>query len=38
LQNYEKKFIEAVQLLKLHGEAKETTDYYRSGQIVRVKQ
>lgn len=38
LQNYEQKFIEAIQLLKMHGDAKETTDYYRAGQVVRPKQ
>ena len=38
LQNYAQRFTEAVQSLKLFGEAKEVSDYYRTGQVVREKQ
>ena len=36
--NYEKRFAEAVNALKLFGEAKETTDEYRTGRVRRPKQ
>tara|TARA_A100000172_G_scaffold77409_2_gene61765 strand:+ start:137 stop:787 length:651 start_codon:yes stop_codon:yes gene_type:complete len=36
--NYEKRFVEAVNALKLFGEAKETTDEYRTGRVRRPKQ
>ena len=35
---YEKRFGEAIMGLKMLGEAKEVTDEYRTGQIVRAKQ
>ena len=38
MQNYAQRFTEAVQSLKLYGEAKEVTDYYRSGMVMRDKQ
>jgi hypothetical protein len=38
LQNYAQRFTEAIQSLKLYGEAKEVTDYYRSGMVMRNKQ
>ena len=38
LQTYGQRFLEAMQLLKLFGEAKEVSDYYRTGQVVRGKQ
>jgi hypothetical protein len=37
LQNYQQRFIEAIQTLKVYGEAKEVTDYYRTGQLIRNK-
>lgn len=36
--NYTQRFTEAVASLKQLGEAKETTDQYRSGQVMRTKQ
>ena len=36
--NYAQRFTEAVQSLKLYGEAKEVSDYYRTGMIMRDKQ
>tara|TARA_E500000318_G_scaffold98651_1_gene100107 strand:+ start:2221 stop:2871 length:651 start_codon:yes stop_codon:yes gene_type:complete len=36
--NYTQRFTEAVSSLKQLGEAKETTDQYRSGQVMRTKQ
>jgi len=38
MQNYEKRFMEALTGIKLLGEAKETTDEYRVGQLIRAKQ
>jgi hypothetical protein len=38
MQNYEKRFMEALVGIKMLGEAKETTDEYRVGQLVRSKQ
>ena len=38
MQNYAQRFTEAVQSLKLYGEAKEVTDYYRTGIVMRDKQ
>ena len=38
LQTYGQRFVEAMQLLKLFGEAKEVSDYYRTGQVIRGKQ
>lgn len=38
MQNYEKRFMEALTGIKLLGEAKETTDEYRMGQLIRGKQ
>ena len=35
---YEKRFSEAMVGLKMLGEAKETTDEYRTGQVIRPKQ
>jgi len=35
---YEKRFAEAIGALKLLGEAKETSDFYTTGQIMRQKQ
>tara|TARA_R110000851_G_scaffold95238_2_gene206995 strand:- start:757 stop:1407 length:651 start_codon:yes stop_codon:yes gene_type:complete len=35
---YEKRFAEAVTGMKLFGEAKEVTDEYRTGQVIRPKQ
>jgi len=36
--NYEKRFVEAIAGLKQFGEAKETTDEYRVGRVMRPKQ
>ena len=36
--NYAQRFTEAVQSLKLYGEAKEVSDYYRTGMLMRDKQ
>ena len=38
MQNYERRFMEALTGIKLLGEAKETTDEYRTGQLIRGKQ
>ena len=38
MQNYAQRVTEAVQSLKLYGEAKEVSDYYRTGMIMRDKQ
>lgn len=35
---YEKRFMEAIQGLKMFGEAKEVTDEYRTGMVIRPKQ
>ena len=35
---YEKRFAEAMSGMKMLGEAKEVTDEYRTGQIIRPKQ
>jgi hypothetical protein len=38
MQQYEKRFMEAIQGLKMFGEAKEVTDEYRTGMVIRPKQ
>ena len=38
LQNYQQQFVQGIQTLKLFGEAKETTDQYRTGMVIRAKQ
>ena len=38
LQNYEKRFTDAVMGLKMFGEAKEISDAYRTGLVMRQKQ
>lgn len=38
IQNYSQRFVEAVQGLKLYGEARENTDAYRTGLVTRSKQ
>ena len=38
LQEYEKRFVEAVGAMKQFGEAKEVTDQYRTGMVIRPKQ
>ena len=35
---YDKRFNEAVMALKMFGEAKETTDEYTTGKVIRQKQ
>ena len=35
---YDKRFMESLTGLKLLGEAKETTDQYRTGMVIRAKQ
>jgi hypothetical protein len=35
---YEKRFVESLSALKMLGEAKETTDEYRKGMVVRAKE
>jgi len=35
---YDKRFAEALVGLKMFGEAKEVTDEYRTGMIIRAKQ
>ena len=35
---YDKRFMEALAQLKMFGEAKETTDEYMSGKVIRQKQ
>jgi hypothetical protein len=37
-QEYQKRFAEAMAALKMFGEAKEVTDEYRTGMIIRQKQ
>ena len=38
MQQYEKRFAEAITGLKMFGESKEVTDEYRTGMVVRPKQ
>jgi len=38
MQNYDKRFMESLTGIKLLGEAKETTDEYRTGQLIRARQ
>ena len=38
LQEYEKRFAEAMISIKMLGESRETTDEYRTGQVIRDKQ
>lgn len=38
LQQYEKRFAEAITGLKMFGESKEVTDEYRTGMVIRPKQ
>lgn len=38
MQQYEKRFAEAITGLKMFGEAKEVTDEYRTGMVIRPKQ
>ena len=38
MASYEKRFAEAIASLKIFGEAKEVTDHYTTGQIIRQKQ
>jgi len=38
MQNYDKRFMESLTGIKLLGEAKQTTDEYRVGQLIRAKQ
>ena len=38
LGQYEKRFMEAIQGMKMLGEAKEVTDEYRTGMVIRPKQ
>ena len=38
MAQYEKRFMEAVQGLKMFGESKEVTDEYRTGMVIRPKQ
>ncbi len=38
MAQYEKRFVEAIQGLKMFGEAKEVTDEYRTGKVIRPKQ
>ena len=38
MATYDKRFSEAVMALKMFGEAKEVTDEYRVGKVVRPKQ
>ena len=38
MQNYDKRFLESLTGIKLLGEAKETTDEYRTGQLIRARQ
>ena len=37
LQEYEKRFAEAIIALKQFGEAKEVTDEYRTGMVIRAR-
>jgi hypothetical protein len=36
--NYNQRFVEALTGMKMLGEAKETTDEYRAGKVIRQKQ
>jgi len=36
--NYNQRFVEALTGMKMLGEAKETTDEYRAGRVIRQKQ
>jgi hypothetical protein len=38
MAQYEKRFAEAITGLKMFGEAKEVTDQYRMGMVIRPKQ
>jgi hypothetical protein len=38
MQYYDKRFQESMVALKMFGEAKETTDEYRTGKVIRAKQ
>jgi hypothetical protein len=38
MAQYEKRFSEAMVALKMFGEAKEVTDQYRTGMVIRPKQ
>lgn len=38
MASYEKRFVEAINGLKMFGEAKEVTDQYRTGMVLRSKQ
>lgn len=38
MAQYEKRFVEALSALKMFGEAKEVTDQYRTGMVIRPKQ
>jgi hypothetical protein len=38
MTQYEKRFVEALSALKMFGEAKEVTDQYRTGMIIRPQQ
>ena len=38
MQQYEKRFVEAITGLKMLGESKEVTDEYRTGMVIRPKQ
>ena len=38
VQEYQKRFTEALTSLKMFGEAKEVTDEYRTGMVIRAKQ
>jgi len=38
MQYYDKRFQESMMALKMLGEAKETTDEYRTGKVIRAKQ
>ena len=38
LQEYEKRFAEAMVSIKMLGESRESTDEYRTGQVIRDKQ
>ena len=38
MANYAQRFTEAVQSLKLYGEAREVSDHYRTGMVMRDKQ
>jgi hypothetical protein len=38
MAQYEKRFVEAISGMKMLGEAKEVTDEYRTGKVVRPKE